>query len=370
MPTRTTTLDNVYAYNGSLASLLGNLVVSNFEPETSGTLQFEDNDDDFAFEGGEAATFDPDGADPAEAVSYVGGGTATVGVSLGGLITIPLGTTVPVDVFASAGTTYFHYPEGDQAELLAGLVTGILNTPGIGATLALLGLSDVTVLTTYVEQNAVLTFDLNAADALPICFCPGTMISTPTGERPVEELKAGDLVLDIHGQAHRIRWTGASTRSLAALPRLARERFLPVVIPAGAFGGTLPRQDLRLSQQHRVLVGGAMVEMYFGMEEALTTAKSLVGDVVRLDRSARFVTYHHILCDRHVVVHANGLPAETLLPREVAASSIGEDHWEEVLELFPELADSEADAQSRVPASPILRTFEGALLARAGLLTA
>jgi hypothetical protein len=368
MPIRTTTLTDVYAYNGSLLNLFGTLLVSNSSAELSGTLEFDDADNDQAFEGGETATFDTGGGP--EAVTYFGGGTATAGVSILGLGTIPLGTTVPVEVFQSSTTTYMHYPEGDQAELLGGLVTNILSNPLFSTTLGLLGLNNVTALTAYVEANAILTFNLDANDPLAVCFCPGAMISTPMGERPVEELEAGDEVLDIHGQSHVIRWVGSSTRRLDVLPSHMRERLLPVVVPEGSFGPNMPERELRLSQQHRVMVEGAMVQMFFGLEEALVPAKALVGDVIRLDRDAVEVTYLHILCDSHVVVYANGLPAETLLPRDMAAEAIGIANWAEVVELFPELADRSADSDVTRPATPILKGYEGALLAQAGLFAA
>ena len=74
---------------------------------------------------------------------------------------------------------------------------------------------------------------------------------------------------------------------------------------------------MRLSQQHRVLVSGPRVPLYFGHDEMLCAAVHMVnGRTVRLDRSARRVTYHHFLFDAHQIVFAEGLEAESFLPAE------------------------------------------------------
>jgi len=136
------------------------------------------------------------------------------------------------------------------------------------------------------------------------CFAAGTRILTPTGEVAVEDLKAGDEVLTAREGFESIAaiiWTGQRTIDLArhAMP----EKVRPVRILAGAFGPGLPERDLLLSPDHALFIDGHLIE-----------AKTLVNGVtVIAEQNIRHVTYHHIELERHDVVLAEGLPAETYL---------------------------------------------------------
>jgi hypothetical protein len=52
------------------------------------------------------------------------------------------------------------------------------------------------------------------------------------------------------------------------------------------------------------------------------------------------VTYLHLLFDRHEILFADGVEAESLLLGEQARLSLGSPAWAEVVALFPELAGS------------------------------
>jgi len=136
------------------------------------------------------------------------------------------------------------------------------------------------------------------------CFASGTRILTPNGEKPVEQLAAGDEVLtarDGHEGVAEIIWVGQRSIDLArhAMPEKAR----PVRILAGAFGPGLPERDLRVSPDHALYIDGYLIE-----------AKTLVNGVtVIAEQNTRHVTYHHIELSQHDVVLAEGLPAETFL---------------------------------------------------------
>ena len=47
----------------------------------------------------------------------------------------------------------------------------------------------------------------------PQCFMEGTLIRTPSGDVPVETLKAGDLVVLADNAVAPVRWLGRSTVS-------------------------------------------------------------------------------------------------------------------------------------------------------------
>ena len=94
----------------------------------------------------------------------------------------------------------------------------------------------------------------------------------------------------------------------------------------------------------------------------MAPAKALVGPGVIIDTGARSVHYFHILCDRHVVLVANGLPAESLLPGDQAIETAGRDPaWSELAALLPKLAASLSGKRVR-PAAPILKSYEASLL--------
>ncbi len=133
------------------------------------------------------------------------------------------------------------------------------------------------------------------------CFAAGTRILSTRGEVAVEDLRVGDAVMALLGQElARVRWIGH--RSLR--PRLHPRPDLvqPVRILAGAFGPGRPRRDLRVSPGHALLVDGALVPA-----ELLVNGASVVQEDVDA------VTYWHVELDRHDVLLAEGLPAESYL---------------------------------------------------------
>ena len=169
-----------------------------------------------------------------------------------------------------------------------------------------------------------------------VCFAEGTLIETVDGEKPVEALSAGDLVLTAdHGQ-QRLRWIGkrqVMPAEIAANPKLA-----PVRIMAGALGGGRPRRDLSVSRQHRMLVSSAVAERMFGAREILVPAIKLTAlPGIFVDDRAGGVTYYHLLFDRHEVVLAEGAWSESLYTGPEALRGLTPEAREEMAVLFPSL---------------------------------
>ncbi len=169
----------------------------------------------------------------------------------------------------------------------------------------------------------------------PVCFLRGTMIATPTGEVAVETLKAGDEVLTGSGDVARVRFVAARVMSEAEL--VFRPGMRPVCVPAGVLGDGLPRADLWVSPQHRVLVRGWEAEMLFGEAEVLVAAKHL-----RIAAAApaqpETVEYVHLMLDRHDIVLSNGAPTESLFPGDTAIASLTDEARAEMERAFPEFA--------------------------------
>ena len=185
---------------------------------------------------------------------------------------------------------------------------------------------------TFISSTYVTSSSQIAVGSLgPPCFTAGTMIRTNRGEVAIEDLRAGDLVETLDHGLQAVRWIGRS-------PTDASGDHAPVVFKPGAIGN---ESELRVSPQHRLLVQGWRAQLFFGADEVLVPAKSLLNgrDVIQ-ERSVT-VEYFHILFDRHEVIWGSGVASESFFPgdqillqdRAVRA---------ELFALFPELADGTA----------------------------
>lgn len=160
--------------------------------------------------------------------------------------------------------------------------------------------------------NGAIPLTLVDPDPPPFCFSKGAEISTPTGRRLVEDLRAGDSVLTEDGRTVTIAWIGASSYERRHAAR--EDRLRPVHLHAHAFGRGLPERELVLSPQHRIVVEGAACELLFGTERAFVVARHLTAPFASMPEPEADVTYFHVLLERHEILIANGLPCESLQP--------------------------------------------------------
>ncbi len=137
-------------------------------------------------------------------------------------------------------------------------------------------------------------------DTTLACFLRGTRILTTAGPVAVQSLAVGDIVVLSAGGTSRISWIGerAINCELHPDPQTA----WPVRITAGAFAPGLPERDLYLSPDHAIFVNGVLVPVKY-----LRNGTSITQ--VRLGR----VQYFHLELERHAVILAEGLPAESYL---------------------------------------------------------
>lgn len=172
-----------------------------------------------------------------------------------------------------------------------------------------------------------------------VCFTAGTRIMTDRGPVLVEELCAGDMVVTRDNGAQPLRWVGQRQMSYQDLQ--ANPQLQPVRIASGALSGAGPDRTMLVSPQHRVLIEGARAEMYFGESEVLVPAKHLIG-MAQVTRAlpAEGVTYVHILFDQHEIVQSDGIWTESFQPAERTLSALDQEARDEVLQLFPQLADN------------------------------
>lgn len=177
--------------------------------------------------------------------------------------------------------------------------------------------------------------DLTFDNTNVICFTPGTLVVTATGNRAVETLKIGDLVATRDHGLRPLVWVGRRELSVAQVE--AKPQLAPIMIMRGALGPDCPNRDMMVSPQHRVLVNGLKLALMTGETEALTAAVGLVNGTTILQSPPRAVTYLHIMCEGHEVIRADGLWTETLFPGDQALSSLTDEAQAEVRELFPDL---------------------------------
>jgi hypothetical protein len=140
------------------------------------------------------------------------------------------------------------------------------------------------------------------------CFTEGTRIAVPEGgDRAVEELTAGDLVMTASGTARPIVWVGKRTVDCARHP--SPRSVWPIQIAAHAFANGAPTRDLRLSPDHGVLADDVLIQV-----------GRLCNGMTIAQRSLEQITYYHIELETHDVVLAEGLAVETYLDTDGRAN--------------------------------------------------
>ncbi|WP_317055510.1 Hint domain-containing protein [Roseovarius rhodophyticola] len=178
--------------------------------------------------------------------------------------------------------------------------------------------------------------DIPAADFVT-CFTPGVQIVTPEGNRAICDLRPGDDVINKDGEAVTIRWIGRRCFDHAQL--LANPKLCPIRISAGALGNGLPKRDLLVSRQHRMLVQSKIAERMFGASDVLVPAIALTAlPGIYIETDVQDVEYIHLLFDAHEVIFAEGAPSESLFTGPMALKSVSDEALQELLSIFPQLA--------------------------------
>lgn len=207
--------------------------------------------------------------------------------------------------------------------------------------------------------TSTVTITINGADEPP-CFVAGSLIDTPQGPRPVEDLRAGDWVLTRDEGPQKILWAGERRIDLRYMPQ--SEVFQPILLRKDSLGPGVPDRDVLMSPMHRVLVRDPTVALFTGYDEALCPVSHLInGNTIRRE-GLEHVTYHHLLFDTHQVLRGSGCESESFYPGPVGLNGFEDKTREEVLTLFPELRSMATGYGAT--ARPILKRHEAILLAQ------
>jgi hypothetical protein len=179
----------------------------------------------------------------------------------------------------------------------------------------------------------------SSSEPTVVCLLRGTLVRTPEGERPVEELAIGDAVVTASGAAKPIRWIGRQ-RFRRAGGRAWVAGVLPVRIARGALDGAVPTRDLYVSQAHAILLDGTLVP----------AGNLLNGRTVVLDPATDLpsLDYFNVELDAHDAILADGAPVETFLSRDGNREAF--DNFVEYERLYGREADAPAAYAPRVSA--------------------
>ena len=183
------------------------------------------------------------------------------------------------------------------------------------------------------------------------CFARGTLIETPDGPLPVEDIKPGQLVRTADNGDQPVRWIGY--RKLDAIDLAQNPDLRPINISKHAFARGIPERDLIVSPQHRILIRSKIAHKMFGCDEILVAAKKLIGQSgVYVQTDVSEIEYYHFLFDHHEIVVSNGAESESLFFGPMALTTLGEDAVSEIKKLFPEI---DLSGKSTIPSRPLVK---------------
>jgi hypothetical protein len=158
------------------------------------------------------------------------------------------------------------------------------------------------------QVPVTLTFDLTSPGSQSLgsedvyCFAAGTRVLTKRGAVAVENLREGDRVVTARdgGRLAPVRWIGKRTLSPARHKR--PWDVAPIRVAAGAIGPGRPSRDLWLSPDHSLFLDGVLIR-----------ARDLLNGATITQEPVAEITYYHVELDRHDVLLAEGVPAESFL---------------------------------------------------------
>ena len=181
---------------------------------------------------------------------------------------------------------------------------------------------------------------LPPSDFVP-CFADGTTLWTKDGDKLVEDLRPGDQLISCPGNdfpTELATLLRVFRRRLSKIDLTANSKLRPIRILSGSLGEGLPKRDLLVSRQHKMLVRSKIAQRMFGSTEVLIPAIKLTElPGIFIEERIDSVEYFHLLFDEHKIIYAEGAPTESLYTGPEAVAGISPEARAEILELFPEI---------------------------------
>ncbi|WP_317215329.1 Hint domain-containing protein [Gluconobacter sp. GP1] len=231
-----------------------------------------------------------------------GASSISATVSSGGIYTVHSGAIISgLDITSGSLLTFADFKAGSS--MSASVSGSTLNVYSAGKLVQSVGLD-----TTAYDGHK---FDVSASSGqydsggirVTVCYLSNTMILTPGGEKAVETLQIGDLVMVKRNgklQPEPIRWVG---RRFVDVKASADPDKWPVCIKANALADNVPHKDLRITSEHCLHLNDLMVP-----------ARMLVnGRSITTDTSESFFEIFHVELETHGVLIADGAEAESYL---------------------------------------------------------
>ena len=137
------------------------------------------------------------------------------------------------------------------------------------------------------------------------CFLKGTTLRTADGDKKIEDLAVGDLLLTIFGGISPIQWIGRYRFKRSDPTKPWVKDVVPIRVARSALGPDIPRTDLYVTQHHALLIDGLLV-----------AAGNLINGttITRYDASELDeLEFFHIKLELHDVIYAEGALCETLV---------------------------------------------------------
>jgi Hint domain len=135
------------------------------------------------------------------------------------------------------------------------------------------------------------------------CFLKGTRIRVAGGEKKIEDILIGDLVVTKSGIAKPVRWVARRRyRKEPGSPWV--ENIQPVRIARDALGPNTPSSDLFISDTHALHFDGDLIPA-FDLLNDMTIARYPAKEFDEIE-------YFHVRLDTHDVIYAEGAECESL----------------------------------------------------------
>jgi Hint domain/Ice-binding-like len=251
-------------------------------------------------------TFDNQGDSTAQFFIKTNGYLTFTGVSF------ELNGVNPCDIFWIAGTYIAGIFTDTQTFPMYGIfITGSYSTFSYPS--AVTGHIYSQSAVTIIPQTSVNVTTINTSTCTQnspvVCYVKGTLILTDRGYIPIEKIKVGHNVVtkgkiinskkfyDSEFKKEPVIWV--SKFKLANLNSESR----PICIKMSALAKNYPFNDLYVSPNHSLLLGGNMI-----------LAKDILnGKTIYQDEECKGVEYYHLECEHHSVIFANGVLSESYL---------------------------------------------------------
>ncbi|WP_238332799.1 Hint domain-containing protein [Acetobacter sp. DmW_136] len=154
-------------------------------------------------------------------------------------------------------------------------------------------------------QQFDLVRDDDGSLAIETCFLAGSMIQTPNGDVPVENIRLGDEITTyVNGkeESRSVIWAGKAHATVR--PELADdEAGYPVRILKDAIADGVPYKDMLITSEHCLFFKGRFVPV-----------RMLVNGVsIFYDKSITSYDYYHVETEQHSVIQADGMLTESYL---------------------------------------------------------